>query len=206
MRMIDLSVDLFEGMTMFTGGYHAPFSSEITGTYEDNGCLVHRLVLATHTGTHIDAPAHFFQGAATIDQVPLDMLVGDCLVCRLQDIRENSHVIAGHISHLEVNQNVGVLINTGWHRRWDSGGFYKDFPVFEPEAAQVLVDKGAKFIACDLPLGAEVHKIVLGAGRLLVENLVNLDSIESDRIKLLALPLKVRGVDGAPARVVAIVE
>ena len=162
--------------------------------------------MATHTGTHIDAPAHFFDGAATIDKVSLDLFVSDCLVCKLEGVGENSHITPDHISHLKVTPEVGVLINTGWYKRWDSVGFYENFPILDPDAAKMLIDKGAKFIACDLPLGAEVHEIVLGAGKILIENITNLDAINSDRIKLLSLPLKLRGADGAPARVVAIID
>ena len=206
MRIIDLSVDLYDGMTKFQGDYHVPFASEITGTYERDGCMVRKIVMATHTGTHIDAPAHFFEGAATIDKVPLELFVSDCLVCKLDGIAENAHITPAHISHLNVTSDVGVLINTGWYKRWDSGGFYENCPILDPDAAKMLIDKGAKFIACDLPLGGEVHEIVLGAGRILIENITNLDAINTDRIKLLSLPLKLRDGDGAPARVAAIIE
>jgi kynurenine formamidase len=206
MEIIDLSVELYDGMTRFRGDYHVSFSSEITGTYERDKCQVRKLVMATHTGSHIDAPAHFFEGAVTIDKVAWDMLVSDCLVCKLEGVTEGSRIAAADLAHLEVTGEVGVLINTGWHRRWNSGGFYENFPILEPAAARLLIDRGAKFIACDLPLGSEVHEIVLGAGRLLIENLTNLDAVRAEKIKLLALPLKVRGADGAPARVVAIVE
>ncbi len=205
MELIDLSVDLYSGMTRFWGDYHASFSCEETGSYERDKCQVHKIEMATHTGTHIDAPAHFIKDAMTIDEVPLNMLVSDCVVCKLDGIGENSHITPSMLSHLEITPDVGILINTGWYKQWNTGNFYKNFPILDPETAQMLVDKGAKFIACDLPLGAEVHLIVLGADRLLIENLANLDAVTVDKIKLLALPLKVRAVDGAPARVVAIV-
>ncbi len=206
MELIDLSVDLYNGMTRFQGDYHVSFSCEGTGTYERDKCQVHKIVMATHTGTHVDAPSHFIEGALTIDQIPLDMLVSDCIVCKLEGISINSHIKADMLAHLEVTPDVGVMINTGWYKQWNTGNFYKDFPILEPDAVQMLVDKGAKFIACDLPLSTEVHLIVLGANRILVENLANLDAVKADKIKLLTMPLKIRGVDGAPARVIAMIE
>ncbi len=206
MKIIDLSVSNFVGMTRFSGDYHASFSSKTTGTYDRDGCLVHKIEMATHTGTHIDAPAHFFSNGTTIDNVSLDLLVSDCIVCKLEGVCDNGRITASQIRHLPVNPDLGVLINTGWYKKWDLDAFYKDFPVLEPGAVEILINKGAKFLACDLPLGAEVHRIVLGADRILIENITNLDAIESDRIRLLALPLKLRGVDGAPARVLAVTE
>ncbi len=206
MEIIDLSVDLYDGMTRFQGDWHVSFESEITGTYEKHGCQVRKIAMATHTGTHIDAPAHFFDGATTIDKVSLDKFVSDCVVCKLDGIGENDHITPDHVSHLDVTPEVGVLINTGWYKQWNTGKFYENFPILDPDAAKLLIDKGAKFIACDLPLGIEVHEIVLGAGSLLIENIANLDAVKADRVRLLALPLKIRDADGAPARVLAIIE
>jgi len=202
-KLIDLSVDLYEGMTKFTGEYHAKFASEITGTYERNKCLVHRIEMATHTGTHIDAPLHFIRDGNTIDKIPLEVLISTAHVIDLKGKGAGSVITAKDVEHIKSYKNAGALLKTGWYHHWDTGDFYNNAPALAEEAARLLVERGAAFLAVDIPLSGQVHHIVLGAGRILIENLTNLDAITVKQIKLYALPLRIRKADAAPARVVA---
>ena len=180
-----------------------PYSYQTTG-----------IILCDHTSTHVDALNHvgLAQDARSIDKLPFEWFITPGVWLDFSHKGPNAYITRTDIeevikkTEVKINPQSTVLINTGWYKQWNTGNFYKDFPILDPETAQMLVDKGAKFIACDLPLSAEVHLIVLGADRLLIENLANLDAVTADKIKLLALPLKVRAVDGAPARVVAMVE
>ena len=170
-RLVDLSLELFEGMRKFPGAYHAPFRSETTGTFETDRCVVHRIEMATHTGTHIDAPAHFVPGGETIDRVPLSRLVARARVLDLEAKGAGSVNTAGDVDSGGAYEGAGALLRTGWYRRWETGDFYEDFPVLTEEAALRLVELGAEFLAVDIPLSPEVHDVVLGAGRILIENL-----------------------------------
>lgn len=202
-QMIDLSLELYEGMPKFWGDYHAPVKVSITGTYEKNKCLVRKLEMATHSGTHIDAPAHFFAGATTIDKVPPERFIGRTVVVDLRDIWEGDTIEPSRFSGYELGPDVGVLLATRWHTRWSTGEFYKDFPVLSPDAAAYLADARVKFVAVDIPLGVDAHRILLGRGIPLIENLTNLDAVTAKEVTLVALPLKLRDGDAAPARVVA---
>jgi len=98
----------------------------------------------------------------------------------------------------------GVLIRTGWERRWGDPAFYRGFPVLAEEVIQALMAKGCKHLAVDFPLTLEVHQVALGGGGVLIENLCNVRAIREPRPLLAAWALRLRGGEAAPARVVAI--
>lgn len=205
MCIIDLTRELYEGMPQCPGAYHARVEVEITGRYETEKCVVRRLVLATHSGTHIDAPAHFVPEGLTIDKVPLSRLVCETAVVDLRDKQAKSVIQpADLLGRLDNLRGKGVLLRTGWYKRWQTGDFYQDFPYLTDEAAKALVQAAVSFVAVDIPLSAAAHSILLGNGILLIENLINLDAITQPSVTFIALPLKLRDGDGAPARVIAI--
>jgi arylformamidase len=203
MKIIDLTYPIYQGMFKFWGDWHCAVEVEPTALYDRDRCSVHKLVLATHTGTHVDAPRHFFAEGMPIDRVALDRLVTDAVVYHLRDKGPQSRITLADVDLERIAPGETALLNTGWYRHWD-GDFYQDFPVMDEEVAQAFVDRGAAALAVDIPLMPVVHGIVLGAGRLLIENLTNLDEITTERVQLIALPLKFRDGDGAPARVVAV--
>lgn len=205
MRIVDLSHVIFPGMFKFPGDYHPAVEFEVTGVYDRDRCLVHRVIMGTHSGTHIDAPRHFFEGYRSIDEVLLDMLITEVYVVDLTGVMEiTREAFAKHEE--ELKKVGGVLLRTGWWRYWGTSKFYSDFPLMTADAARWLVERGLKTIAVDFPLPGEVHEVVLGSDGVLIENLTNLDRLPVGVIKLIALPLKLKGLDAAPARVVALVE
>ncbi|NPV70073.1 MAG: cyclase family protein [Firmicutes bacterium] len=204
MRFIDLALTVYEGMPKFWGDYHAPVKVEVTGTYEKNKCMVRKLEMATHSATHVDAPAHFCSGATTIDNVPLAQVISRAVVLDASGIGERGRIGLDKAKALNVGPDVGVIIRTLWDRRWDSGKYFTDIPGLDYDAAQYLLEKGIKFLAVDFPLDLDIHRLYLGNGRILIENLTHLEEIKEDEVWLLALPVKLRDGDGAPARVVAV--
>jgi kynurenine formamidase len=202
MRITDLSFAIAEGMFRFPREYHPEVRIEITGTYEQHRSQVRRLTLGTHTGTHVDAPRHFFAQGMTIDAVPLEMLVTPAV---LFDAPGEPAALIGreHLPASEVRGGEAVVIRTGWWRRWGKD-FYQNPPRLAPEAAAELLDADVASIAVDFPVGLDIHELVLGRGRLLVENICRLDELKARRFWLIALPLKVADGDGAPARVAAV--
>ena len=204
-RIIDLSHDIYEGMFKFPGAYHPKVEMEQTGFYERDKCVVHKLVLGTHTGTHIDAPYHFFADGRTIDQIPLEWFVAEAVVFDLSGKGPGEPITEEEVDVSKVGEGEVALIKTGWYKRWGKD-FYQNPPKFSVELARKLVERGVVALAVDIPLDHDVHRVVLGAGRLLIENLTNLDEVRPGRLRLLALPLKIRGGDASPARVLAIIE
>jgi len=192
-------------MFKFWRDYHPPVHSEITGTYEAHKCLVRRWELGSHTGTHVDAPAHFFANGKTLDDIPLTEFLCRTRVLDAPVTTASQQLPQALFQDLDfAAEPKGILLRTGWESRWGSAEFYQDFPVLPAGLGRELVERGCRHLAVDFPLGIEVHEIFLGAGRLLIENLTNLGALSEATPLLIALPLRLRGAEAAPARVVAV--
>jgi kynurenine formamidase len=168
------------------------------------------LSMGLHCGTHMDAPFHFFQQAATIDQVLLDRCLGPAVLIRLP---WNVDGLAIEIKHLapyasQLRASRRVVFNTAWHHRWGADNYFTEHPVISGPAAQFLVDCGVQLVGVDTPSVDRppfaAHLALLGNGVLIVENLTNLDAIAGDAFELIATPLKIAGRDGSPVRALAI--
>jgi len=204
MRLVDLTYELYEGMFKFPGEYHPPVEVEQTGTFERDRCEVRRLTLGTHAGTHVDAPAHFIPGGQTIDRVPLQVLFARTQVIDAGTRHEGAILGPELFADTEFERARGVLIRTGWERRWGSQVFYRGFPVLAEGVIEDLMARGCAHLAVDFPLTVEAHQAALGGGAVLIENLCNLEEIGEKRPLLAALALRLRGGDAAPARVIAV--
>jgi kynurenine formamidase len=202
MRTVDLSFPISDGMPRYPSDHHPEVRVEITGTHAQHRAEVRRLIMGTHSGTHIDAPRHFLAGGMTIDAVPLGMLITEAVVFDAPG--EPGGVIgAREIPAGAMGGAQTAIIRTGWWRRWGAD-FFDNPPRLEVTAAAALLDAGVVSIAADFPLGRGIHELVLGRGKLLIENIGGLDELRARRCWLAALPLKVAEGDGAPARVVAV--
>jgi len=173
-------------------------------TRGDAANLTH-LSMGAHTGTHVDAPAHFIDGAPTLEQIPLDRFVGPAQVL---DLRGRAAIDAQALRHHEIRDGDIVLFLTDNSERWAQPGFQKDFTYLTRDAAEYLLERRVKTIGMDYlsieQFGSqtfEVHKLLLGAGVLVIEGL-DLRTIAAGSYFLSCLPLKLEGVDGAPARAV----
>ncbi len=204
MRLVDLSYEIYEGMFKFPGEYHPSVEVALTGTFERDRCEVRRLTMGTHAGTHVDAPAHFVPGGLTIDQMPLHVLFARTQVIDAWTEQEGAVLPQNLFAHTEFDRAHGVLIRTGWERRWGGQGFYRGFPVLAQGVIEGLMARGCAHLAVDFPLTVEVHQVALGGGAILIENLCNVGEIREKRPLLAALALRLRGGDAAPARVVAV--
>ena len=163
------------------------------------------LSLGTHSGTHVDAPAHFVPGGAGVEALPLDALVGRC---RVVEVPAQTRLIEP--AHLEPDARgvPRVLLKTTSAALWDEPGFRRDFVALSPAAAAWLVAQGVLLVGIDYlsvdPYEAEpaaAHLTLLGAGVVVLEGL-DLRAVPPGDYDLAALPLKLAGADGAPARVV----
>lgn len=170
----------------------------------DAANLTH-LSLGAHTGTHVDAPAHFIDGAATLDRVPLDRMVGPAQVL---DLRGLAAVDAAALRRHRIHVGDIVLFRTDNSERWAAPGFQRDFTYLTLDAAEHLVGRGVKTVGMDYlsieQFGSKdfaVHKRLLGQGIFIIEGL-DLREVAAGPYLLSCLPLKLEGVDGAPARAV----
>jgi arylformamidase len=161
--------------------------------------------LSAHTGTHADAPLHFVEGGRSIDQVPLEVFVGDCVVV---DVRATAGSIMDATLAEQYRGQKRVLIRTGFPEQVADGVYPPHGPLMTPEAAAILLEGGLLLIGTDR-LSVDVsgggdyslHHILLGAGCIIVEGLLLTDA-ESGRYGLSALPLRLGGGEASPIRAV----
>jgi arylformamidase len=200
---IDISVSLRDGMTHWPGD--PPVRIERVQDLErGDSHSLSLLTLGSHSGTHIDSPAHFLKGAATVDKIPLKLMLGPA---RVIEIADTESIKPEELSRHRLRRGERVLFKTVnsalWHR---TNQFSEDFVYITAEAARYLALRGVAVIGVDYLSvsgyhrdGGEVHRILLGAGVWLIEGL-DLSGTEAGRYELACLPLKIEGGDGAPAR------
>jgi arylformamidase len=217
MKIIDLSLLIEEGMMTFPTSWHPVVEITILGRHGIEGRETRKLVLGTHVGTHADAPRHFIPNGATIDQVPLDVLIGPATVADFQNCGPLHEIgIADLKQRLGDKKPVRLILRTGWSEYFGNMKFYNEYPFLSEDAAHWLVEKGVRLIAMDTPSpdnpahsrgtprDSPNHRVLLGAGVVLVEYLTNLKSVTAQEVDLIVMPLRLKGCDGSPARCVAI--
>lgn len=180
-----------------------------------DGYASERVTCLTHTGTHLDAPYHFFEDGTTVDRIPPEQLVGRAAVL---DVRNDLHgpLVSADTVRAHWPRSFSpeiVLVETGWsHLRAPTRKYLYDFPGISAEAAQWVSDQHIRGIGIDT-LGIEpsantkfeAHKVLLGRGIWILEALDHLEDLSEDRAyTLIAAPLKIAGASGAMARVFAL--
>ena len=192
--------------------WHVKAALKPMGKINEVGRNTHVIRLGSHTGTHIDAPLHFFDGMDGIDRLDLSKVCGKCQVVDFSHIKAGEQVLLKDVANLAVTKR--MLFKFNWFRQWQTKHFYKDFPFFSLQAAEYLLKNGLEVIALDTPspdssngIGefddSPVHKLFLENGVVIIEYLNNTDCLETGNMyTLIALPLKLRDCDGSPARVI----
>ena len=185
------------------------------GILSRDGYNAEVMQMATHTGTHIDAPYHMLENGITVDAIDLNSLIGYGYVVRPKfNGVEITRDDLAKVWRPEYDGNI-ILIETGWWRkRAFTKEFLYDFPGLSLDAARFLIEHKVKTVGIDT-LGIEpynhtdfaVHKLLLSNGIIIIEDLANLDQLaDGKRYLIIALPLKLQGASGSIARVVAIEE
>lgn len=209
MKIYDLSVPISSELAVWPGD-RAVYLQRESKIEEGSNANVSRLDISVHTGTHVDAPRHFLQGAGAIETLPLDVLVGEAQVVRIAD--EVDIITPREIRQANIVPGTRrVLFKTRNSQFFPSQSqvFHKDFVGIGVEGARLLVDMGIKLIGIDYLSVAPykrsrpTHEVLLSAQVVLLEG-ADLSEVEEGRYLLCCLPLKLAGSDGAPARVVLI--
>ena len=204
MRVIDISVANGPRQHVYPGD-PPPRIEQAKAIRRGDVCNVSLLTMGSHTGTHVDAPHHFIDGAPRLGDVPLDRMVGDALVV---DLRGRAAVDAEALAGAPLRSGDILLCHTDNSERWAAGGFQSDFTYLTLDAAALLLDRGVRAVGIDYlsieQFGSSdfpVHHRLLGAGVFVIEGL-DLRGVEAGRYMLVCLPLKFPDLDGAPARAV----
>ncbi|WP_320170236.1 cyclase family protein [Maridesulfovibrio sp.] len=212
MKLLDLTHPITENMPVFPGS-PLPKLQPIAAV-ETEGYREHSISITTHTGTHIDAPAHILNEGLTLDQMDIGCFFGSAAVldCRrpategrqieIDDLREFEEIIS---------ENDFLLLYTGWDTFWGTEKYYSGFPALSEDAAVWLSDFGLKGIGIDT-ISADradsqdlpVHSILLENGTIIIENLTGLNALIGLDFIFSCMPLKFAGADGSPVRAVAL--
>ena len=212
-RTADLSHLYHKGMP-HGGKIPAPAFREVL-TLEEHGLRCMEMTLPTHVGTHLDAPSHFIKDGATIDQIPLSMLIGPA-ICIKVNIAADEQI---KISDIEAQCHAAqpgdaLLIRTGWDNKFTDQSYYHH-PYLATETAEWILNRNFRLVGMDVltpdlpgPLRAPdfnfpVHHLLLGNGVLIMENM-SLADVVGERFTLIIGALRIVGGDGSPSRVVAI--
>ena len=210
MRIIDLSHPLKPGMPVYPGTEPPLF--EVGCTIAGDGFLERKITFFSHTGTHIDAPAHIFEDGDTLDRMPLERFHGPGCVVNVADLGSPTIETADLEKHQQMIAGSDfLLIRTGWSRFWGTAAYFENYPVLSVAAADWLCRFDLKGIGLDA-ISADVagsknlpvHHRLLGRGIVIVENLTNLAALSGLDFTFSCLPLKIEQADGSPVRAVAL--
>ena len=204
MAFHDVSVPIRAGMPIYEGnpGVELERTSSIAAGDPAN---VSRLTLGVHTGTHVDAPLHFIEGAPGAEGIPLDTLFGPAVVVDATSVSASA-LGAAELEALSIPPGAErVLFKTRNSELWARPDFTRDFIRLDGGGARFVVERGIRTVGIDyLSIGdREAHRELLGAGVVPVEGL-DLREIEPGTYTLVCFPLDVVGSDGGPARAVLI--
>ena len=205
MKIIDLTHPITSQIPVYFP-WHPPTIIEQTATYTENRCEVRKLTIGTHSGTHIDAPSHVFPGRPTMDQYNPALWYTQTRVLDFTPRRERTPITKEEVAAKVVERGKGVLLKTGWDQHFGREDYYKTYPPLSNEAAEYLVGMEIPILAADTPFSLDVHYIMLGKGIPLITNVNNTALLSEGLIRLIAAPLLLAGGDGAPARVMAVIE
>jgi arylformamidase len=195
-EFIDVTRYIEPGMTVYPGDTIPRFDQKDHGQY-----LITDLVMSTHSGTHIDAPSHYLKNDATIDRIPLPALIGECIVIDVSDVH-------GEIRPADIGNRADgaerVLLRTGYR---DDDHFHPGYSSPGLRTAEMFADQGLCCIGTDAPSiekfegPGDVHRKLLGKEIAIIEFL-ELSQVREGTYTMIGLPLKLRGLDGSPARVI----
>lgn len=204
-QWIDVSVPMRSGMIHWPG--NPPVKIERIRDIEAGASSnISMLSMGSHSGTHVDAPAHFIAGGRGIDTVDLDSLIGPA---RVIESRDRESIKEREIDELKISPGERILFRTrNSTRNWSAGEFLRDSVSITSGAARRLVTLGVRTVGIDYlsvgrhgdPDGRETHLALLSAGITIIEGL-DLQAAPAGEYEMICLPLRIESGDGSPARV-----
>ena len=210
MKITDLTHTISEQMPVYPGTETPKLTT--ANTYEKDGFKETLMTMFSHTGTHMDAPAHIFPGRTYLDQFPASQFIGKALVIDCTNLKKDEHISMELINKTreKADESEFLVFRTGWDKYWGQDKYFEDFPFIDEDVAEYIVTSNKKGVGLDTisldPVGSlNFHKKLFKENEIvIIENLTNLESLGNDIFTLFALPLKYENSDGAPVRAVAV--
>ncbi|MCF6148125.1 MAG: cyclase family protein [Candidatus Kuenenia sp.] len=226
--IIDLTYPLNGKNAHWPVGAYEPFKYEVIASLKKDKVFSGKYSTPEHLGTHIDAPNHFEPNQPSVDQIPFEQLVGPAVVMNiLEKVNNDPDYTLSVADILTWEKNNGViphgaivLLYTGWGKRWNNNEKYKNmdncsrmhFPGYSKESALFLInERTIKGIGIDTLSGDrgmcsdfQVHHIINGAGKYILENIANLDKLPPKGATLILAPIKIEGGSGGQCRIWAL--
>jgi arylformamidase len=211
-RVVDLTHAFVNGMPVFPGLPEPAFDP--IANVEDDGYARTSYRMLNHIGTHVDAPAHQIAGGDTLDEIGLDRFVTDAVTIDVS--HRDPH---GPVTLAELESQLGrvkagdiVLFYSNNARNYGTDAYWTGWSYPDADAARALIERGVSAVGFDGPSAdpvdsttMDLHRIWLGAGRMILENVNNLDQLP-ERAPIVVAPMKVAAANGAPARILALLD
>jgi arylformamidase len=212
MNVIDLTHEMNASMSLFPGA--ALYSLEQTATIEEHNYIEHKITFTTHLGTHMDSPNHIVKHTKRLCDFEASSFIGSGLVIDLS--QEEDFVTSDLLkTYPGIEDAEFLLFYTGHESFYGSAQYSLKFPILDASCAHYLCELGKKRLkgvgidtfSIDLiePVSIELHKVILGAGLLIIENLTNLRLLINQRFDFIGLPLKMEKIEASPIRAIAII-
>jgi arylformamidase len=209
MEWFDITVPIRRGMPVYEGDPDVVIQ-RVQAIASGSACNLSRIDFGLHTGTHVDAPLHFIDGAAGVDALPLDALIGAAWVVDATSVTTDLDRAALQALDMPASAE-RLLFKTPNSRLWEADSFDPGFVGITEDGARHLIARGVRLVGADyLSIAprsdpAPTHITLLAAGVVILEGL-DLRGVAPGPYQLVCLPLLIAGVDGAPARALLIRE
>lgn len=212
-RFVDLTIPIVDGMPAYPGEPTAHFRTYTT--VSENGVAMASLDLFSQVGTHVDAPCHFEDGGSTVDQLDLARCLGRAVRVDLGVLDAGATIpvksLTPHENVLGDPRTRRVVLSTGWSRFVGSQNYFLDWPTLTLGAVEYLLKCGVELLGLDTPspgneeTNPALHLSLFAKEVVLVECLANVTRLPAE-FTLICLPLPLVGLDGSPARVLAVLD
>jgi arylformamidase len=208
--LVDLTMP-FSPRTIPVPGHPSP-TFETLHTLDRDGVRNTIMCMSIHTGTHIDAPSHFIEDGASIDEVPIDRFRRPGVRLDLTDATPGEPIALAQLEAAGFDpgeaRDAILLLATGWSdEAWRESRLYGGNPHLAADAAEAVAEAAPSALGLDFAVDAAKpwpnHTILLGADVLLIENLMGLPGLPREGFEVTAFPLRLEGENGGPTRVVA---
>ena len=208
MKFVDLSHPISNEMPTYPSDPNISIVQE--KEIHSDRALLHRFTMGTHTGTHVDAPAHIINGGKTLDDFPLSFFTG-------QTVKVDIHSLSSLDKTDKTDEKIdGIIFDTGWYRHFNEPNKYfgSDRPGIPESLVKIAIEKGVKYFGCDLPSvdasGSKdkpIHNELLRADIIVYESLTKLNQLPLlTPFEFYGFPLPFVGLDGSPVRAVGVIQ